>query len=116
MTIALIILGVLLAVAAAVSALGKLRRLPSVVATMHGVGVSDRGMVVLAIAELAGALGLAVGIWLSVLGVLAAAGLTLYFLGAVIAHLRVKAPAKDVAPAGIILVLAVAVLVLEFLR
>jgi DoxX-like family len=40
--------------------------------------------------KLAGALGLLVGLGLPVIGIAAATGLVLYFIGAVIAHLRAR--------------------------
>lgn len=42
--------------------------------------------------KLAGALGLLVGLGLPVIGIAAATGLVLYFIGAVIAHLRATSP------------------------
>lgn len=116
MTIALIIVATLLGLAATVSALGKLRRMPQVVETMHTVGVKDSQMPILAILEILGALGLLIGIWIPLLGVLAAAGLTLYFIGAVVAHLRVKQPMKDLAPALMLALVALLVTVLELGR
>jgi uncharacterized membrane protein YphA (DoxX/SURF4 family) len=116
MTIALIVLGALLGIAALGSGLQKIRRDARVVAVMHSVGVSDRQIPILAILEILGALGLLVGIWVPVLGIAAAIGLALYFLGAIIAHLRVKAPVKDVAPAALLFVVAIATAVLELAR
>lgn len=58
----------------------------------------------------AGALGLAAGFAVPALGTAAAAGLVLYFLGAVAAHLRVRD--FDLAGAGFFLALAVASLLL----
>ena len=43
----------------------------------------------LAACEIAGAAGLIAGIWFPRLGVAAAAGLAIYFAGAVVSHLRV---------------------------
>lgn len=116
MTIALIIVATLLGLAATVSALGKLRRMPQVVETMHTVGVKDSQIPILAILEILGALGLLIGIWIPLLGVLAAAGLTLYFIGAVVAHLRVKQPIKDLTPALMLALVALLVTVLELGR
>lgn len=115
MTIALVILATLLALAAAGSAMGKLRRVPSLVESLHSVGVSDSMMRVLALLEILGALGLLVGIWIAPIGVAAAAGLTLYFLGAVIAHIRAK-EFQGIAPAVVLFILALVTLWLEFAR
>ena len=116
MTIALVVLATLLGIAAAGSAIQKLRRDPRVVESMHSVGVTDSQIPRLAILELLGAAGLLVGIWVPLIGLAAAIGLVLYFLGAVIAHVRAKAPAKESFPALVLLVLATATLVLEVLR
>ena len=116
MTIILIALAALLGLAAAGSAMGKLRRMPQVVESMHKVGVTDAQMPMLAVLELLGALGLLVGIWVPIVGTLAAAGLTLYFLGAVVAHIRMRDSLKDMAPALLLAVVSIAVLVLELGR
>ena len=116
MSIALIVFATLLGLAATMSALGKLRRMPQVVETMHAVGVKDSQMPILAILEILGALGLVIGIWIPVLGVLAAAALTLYFAGAVVSHVRVKQPVKDLAPALVLTLVALATTILELGR
>ncbi|MFM7617540.1 MAG: DoxX family protein [Actinomycetes bacterium] len=63
-----------------------------------------------------GGLGVVVGVWMPVLGLLAALFLTLYFLGAVFAHLRIKDPLKEVAPAIVLFVVALITTVLETTR
>ena len=89
------VLVIFLAVAAIMSAMGKLRKMPQVVDTMTSVGVSSSQMRILAILEIAGGAGLLVGFAVPAIGVAAAIGLTLYFIGAVIAHASVndKVPA-----------------------
>lgn len=116
MNIVLVVLAAFAGVAATVSAAGKLRRIPQVVDTMHSVGVTDSQMPVLAVFELLGALGLLVGIWVPVLGTLAALGLTLYFAGALIAHLRAKHSLKDAGPALLLAVVSLVVLLLQLAR
>lgn len=116
MGIALIVLAALLGVAAGASALQKLRRDPAVVASMHAVGVPDSRIPVLAVLELLGVIGLIAGIWIPWLGVAASVGLSLYFLGAVLAHLRVRSSVKDAVPAVVILLIALATLALELGR
>lgn len=116
MTLALIVLGSLLGLAAIGSAAQKLRRAPSVVAAMHAVGVSDKQIPLLALLEILGAAGLLVGIWIVPIGVVAAVGLSVYFLGAVVAQLRVRSPMKDTVPAVALLLLALATTVLELAR
>ena len=116
MSIALIIVCTLLGVVAAGSAIGKLTANPKIVESMHNVGVSDSQMRILAILELLGAAGLVVGIFVPALGVAAAAGLALYFLGAVGAHFRAHHPASEWAPALVIMLLAIAATVLQLQR
>jgi DoxX-like family len=93
----------------------KLRRNEQVLATIHGtVGVPERHLPTLAGLEIAGAIGILVGLWLEPLGIAAAVGLIAYFLGAVGGHLRVgdtKNLAMPIAP----LALAVGVLALRLL-
>ncbi|MDH2902800.1 MAG: DoxX family protein [Actinomycetota bacterium] len=113
---ALIIVASILALAVLASAGGKLRKVPRVVESMTHVGVGEHQMVLLAVLEVAGGAGLLVGFAVTLLGRLASAGLVLYFLGAVSAHVRVRDEAKALAPAATLLTLAVATLVLEVLR
>ncbi len=113
MFIALVVATVLLAGICVQSASMKLRRNEQVLAVIHGtVGVPERHLPVLAALEFVGAVGILVGLWLEPLGVLAAAGLVAYFLGAVGGHLRVR-DTKNLAMPLPPLVLAVAVLVLR---
>ena len=116
MSVVLIIVAALLGAAAAGSGIQKLRRDPKVMESMSGVGVGAKQVPVLALLELLGALGLLVGIWVAWIGLAAAIGLVLYFLGAIVAHVRVKTPAKDYAPVLIILLLAVVTVALEAVR
>ncbi|MCX6432689.1 MAG: DoxX family protein [Actinobacteria bacterium] len=116
MPVALIVLATLLGLAAAGSAFGKLKRVPSVVASMHAVGVSDGQMRILATLELLGAAGLLVGIWVPFLGIAAAICLALYFLGAVIAHVRSAEPAKTAVAPVLLMILAIATAALELAR
>jgi hypothetical protein len=111
--IALVVVTALLAVICLNSAAMKLRRNEQVLAVIHGtVGVPERHLPVLAALEIAGAAGILLGLWLEPLGVLAAAGLVAYFVGAVGGHLRVRDTRNLVMPVPP-LVLAVVVLVLR---
>lgn len=78
---------------------------------MAKAGVPESLMTLLGILKAAGAVGLLVGIGLPLIGAVAAIGLTLFFIGAVITHLR----AQDYAlgPATLFLLLAVGALVLR---
>ena len=116
MTIALVVLSALLGVAAAGSGVQKLRRDPRVMESMLSVGVASGQVPLLAALEILGALGLVVGIWVPWIGTAAAIGLALYFLGAVVAHLRVRAASKETAPALILAALAIVVVLLEWVR
>ena len=103
-----IISAILLAV---VSGLGKLRRNPYIVKTVHDVvGVPMRLFPLLAGIEFAAAAGLLLGIRWPPLGVAAAGGMTLYFLGAIYAHVRVN-DTKGSGPAFQMLCLAAAALI-----
>jgi sorbitol-specific phosphotransferase system component IIC len=115
MFIAAAVLAVLTALMATFSASLKLRRDPRVVESIQGtVGVPATWFPWLAAAELAGAAGLLVGLAWAPLGIAAAAGLVAYFVGAIIAHLRVKDMAGLGAPV-VPLVLSIASLVTRVL-
>ena len=112
MFIALVIASVLIAAMCASSASLKLRKDERSVAVISGtVGVPLRFFPVLAALELAGAAGVLIGLWLEPLGV-AAAGLVVYFVGAVVGHLRVG-DTKGLTMPLLPLVLSVAVLALR---
>jgi uncharacterized membrane protein YphA (DoxX/SURF4 family) len=93
------IMAVVLAAIAIVSAMGKLRKMPQVIESMTHVGVKPNQIPLLAYLEIAGALGLLIGIAYPLLALVSAGALMLYFLGAVVAHLRMKDKFKDFAPA-----------------
>lgn len=111
MFIATAIVSSLLALAVAGSAGGKLTRQPMVVDMLTGLGVPASWLPRLAATELAGGIGVLVGLAVTWIGVPAAVGLILYFLGAVLTHVR----AHDNAIAAPLLLagLTVAVLVLR---
>jgi uncharacterized membrane protein YphA (DoxX/SURF4 family) len=97
------------------SGIGKIRRDPRQVKVVHEtVGVPLDYFPALAGCEFAGAVGLVVGIWSPLTGILAGSGLVLYFTGAVVAHLRVG-DIKGIGPAAFMLVLAAGVLTLRVL-
>lgn len=113
MFIALVIATALLALIAVNSAVMKLRQNEQVVAVIGGtVGVPAPYFPVLAALEIAGAFGIVAGLWIEPLGIAAAAGLTAYFIGAVIGHLRVR-DTKHLAMPLVPLALSIAVLVLR---
>jgi uncharacterized membrane protein YphA (DoxX/SURF4 family) len=94
-----------------VSAGGKLVRAEFQMATLRKVGVADKMVPWLAVAEIAGGVGLLVGLWCWPIAVAAAVGLVLYFLGAVLAHLRVRD--WNIGSGAVMLAIAIAVLVLR---
>ena len=95
------------------SAVMKLRRSAQVVALIHEtVGIPLRFLPALAALEIAGAVGILVGLWVRPIGLAAAVGLTAYFIGAVIGHLRVR-DTKNLAMPLPPLVLALTVLALR---
>ena len=67
-------------------------------------------LVLTAACEFAGAAGLIIGIWWAPLGIAAAIGVVLYFVGAVGAHLR-KNDFKSAPNPGVLLIVAAAALV-----
>ena len=116
MPVLLIIVGTLLCVAVTISAIGKLRGMPQVVAQLTHVGLTPGQIRALGFVMLLGVAGIIVGIWVPMIGVLASLGLALYFAGGVIAHLRVKDPLKDAAPALGLGVISLVLLVLQLGR
>jgi DoxX-like family len=110
-----LVMTVLVALMVAFSGLGKIRRDPRQVKVIHEtVGVPLKYLPLLAVCEFAGALGLVAGIWWPALGVAAAIGLILYFVGAIVSHLRVG-DIKGMGPAVFMLVLAAGALAVRVL-
>jgi hypothetical protein len=113
MFIVIVIVTVLLAAMAAGSAVKKLQKDEQVRTIIGGtVGVPERHFPLLAALELAGAAGILIGLWLAPLGIAAAAGLVLYFVAALIGHLRVG-DTKNLAMPLPPLVVAIAVFALR---
>jgi hypothetical protein len=114
MFIAYVVVAVVFGLANVNSAVAKIRGVPRVVGVLRAAGVPSSWFVPLALLNLAGAIGLWIGIAWRPLGIAAATGLVLYFAGAVVAHLRVKdfknapVPAVLLAFAALTLVPAIA--------
>ena len=114
MFIAYAVVAVVFGLANVNSAVAKLRGVERVVGVLTAAGVPSSWFVPLALLNLAGAIGLWIGIAWRPLGIAAATGLVLYFAGAVITHVRVKdfknvpVPAALLAVAALTLALAVA--------
>jgi len=110
------VLTVLLAIIVIGSAMGKFRKAPQVMATMTHVGLNPQQIIILAIVEVLGGLGLLIGFASKTLGVLSAIGLSFYFVGAVIAHIRKRDKIKELAAPLVILVIALVTTWLQFNR
>jgi DoxX-like family len=106
-----VIVTVLTAAANAAAAGFDFARHPQVLANMTMLGISRSWLFPLGALKAAGALGLLVGIGVPPLGVAAAVGLVLFFVGAVTTHLRAHAAARSYAYPGAFLLLAVGSLV-----
>jgi hypothetical protein len=116
MAIAYLVVTVLVAAMTIFSGVGKLRSDPSIVKVIHETcGVPMRYFPFLAACEVAGAAGVVLGICWPVLGLAAAGGLILYFLGAVVSHLRVG-DIRGIGPAAFLFSLSVAALVLRLFQ
>jgi hypothetical protein len=103
----------LFAAMVAFSGLGKIRRDPRIVHVIHEViGLPLKYFSLLAACELAGALGLVLGIWWPSMGVAASIGLVLYFVGATVSHLRVG-DVKGLGPAVFMLAVAAGALAMR---
>ena len=97
------------------SGVGKIRRDLLPVRVIHEtVGVPLKYFALLAACEFAGALGLVIGIWWRPIGIAAGIGLVLYFVGAIVSHLRVG-DVKGIGSAAFMLVLAAGALALRVL-
>jgi uncharacterized membrane protein YphA (DoxX/SURF4 family) len=95
------------------SGVGKLRHDARQVKVIHEtVGVPLKYFPLLAACEFAGGVGLLVGIWWWLAGIAGGIGLVVYFVGAVISHLRVG-DFKGIGSAVFMLVLAAAALALR---
>lgn len=94
--------------------IGKLRRGAHLVQVIQTVGFPLKYLPWLAACEFAGGAGLVAGIWWPLIGIAAAIGLVLYFLGAIVSHLRVG-DVKGIGAAAFLCIFAVAALTLRVL-
>jgi hypothetical protein len=108
---AYLIVTILAAAANIFSAACDFVRYEKVSIAMAKAGVPESWMTTLGILKAVGALGLLVGIRVPVIGVAAALGLILFFVGAIITHLRGRD--YSLGPAMAFLLLAVAALVMR---
>ncbi|SMQ58644.1 DoxX family protein [Agreia sp. VKM Ac-1783] len=114
MLVASIVVSALLAFAVGGSGFNKLIKHETVMKAMDVVRVSRDRVWMLGVVEIAAALGLVAGIFWWPIGVAAAIGVIVYFMGAVVAHLRVSDTQGLGAPA-VLLLAGVASLVLRLL-
>ena len=108
---ATVVVSVLLALAAIGSAMGKLTKNPKIVESMDTLHVPMSWLPPLAAAEIAGGVGLLVGLKVAPLGIAAAIGLVAYFVGAVATHLKAKD--KNIAAPLVLMVVSFAALILR---
>ncbi|BBX65176.1 membrane protein [Mycobacterium saskatchewanense] len=113
MFIATLVIGIILGALLLFSAYGKLTRNAEQVKTITDVGFPPNYIWALALCEIAGALGVLIGLYWYPIGVAAAIGVILYFVFAVAAHLRVREYA--VQAAAMMLALGLIYLVLRLL-
>lgn len=112
MSVAYVIVTVITIIANATIAVADLRRAKFVLANSAEVGVPQSWLPLLATLKAAGAAGLLIGLFgVHALGIAAAIGLTLFFTGALIAHVRARV-LYNVAYPGTYWLLAITTLVL----
>lgn len=104
---AYVVAAVVFGLAVTGTAIAKIRKLERVTAGLTAAGVPSSWFVPLGLLNLAGALGLWIGIAWRPLGIAAATGLVLYFAGAVITHLRIRDTAGLPMPAALLALAAV---------
>jgi type III secretory pathway component EscS len=85
-------------------------RFKQILINMVRVGVPESWITILGILKAAGALGLLIGIGVPPIGVAAAIGLVLFFIGAIITHLRARDYSFGLAVVFLVLVVAALVL------
>jgi hypothetical protein len=110
---AYVVVAVLAAAANTYIAINDFMRADWLLANMTKVGVPRSWLYPLGVLKAVGAIGLLVGIGVTLIGVAAAVGLVLFFVGAVITHIRAHAEASSYAYPGTFLLLAVGSLVLR---
>ncbi|MFD4352520.1 DoxX family protein [Nocardia sp. NPDC058519] len=100
------VVAVLMSVVLLASAGAKFTRPKRLVDQMSTLGLPYRMLPLLGVAQIAGAGGLVIGLWWGPLGIAAAVGLALYFIGAVATHLRVS-DYQGTLPAAVLAIVAI---------
>ncbi|CAA9560622.1 MAG: hypothetical protein AVDCRST_MAG87-1553 [uncultured Thermomicrobiales bacterium] len=111
MYVASVTVSILLALVLLASGVMKVRRAPAVVANLRMVGVAERVIPGLGALEIAAALGLLLGLFWWPIGLAAGVGAVIYFVGAIVTHLRARDNAIGPA-AGMLLICATAPLLM----
>jgi hypothetical protein len=109
---AYITVAILVAAANIYAATNDFRRPKWLLHNMSTLGVPESSLPILGMLKAAGAAGLLIGIGVPLIGIAAAAGLVVFFIGAVIAHLRAHDYSLGRGVPVVLLLLAVAALVL----
>lgn len=104
MFIAALIVSVLLGLAFLGAGVAKLRPAEPVTGTLETLGVTPGLQRVIGALEVLGGIGLAVGLWLEPLGLLAAIGLVAMMAGAILYHVKAKDSIKNSVGAIVLLV------------
>ena len=102
-----IVLATLLILVCVGSAMMDFRQPEHLVESMKKLSIPASRLPLFGIIKILGAAGLAIGFQRTQLGVLAGAGLSIYFAIATLAHTRIKDTAKDTAPAFVLFVISV---------
>ena len=108
---AYIVVTIMAAAANGFSATLDFIRFKQILTNMARVGVPESWITILGTLKAAGAVGLLVGIGVPLIGTAAAVGLVLFFVGAIVTHLRARDYSFGLA--AVFLLLAVAALVLR---
>ena len=103
-----------LAIMLVTTAIGKLTQRPQVVVSLSAAGVRPEHYLPLASLEILAAIGLVLSLWWPWVGIAAAIGVVVYFIGAVSAHVRMGD--RNLTGAGGFLALGAIVLILQLLR
>jgi DoxX-like protein len=113
MFVAYVIVTLLAAAINLYAATNDFRRPDWLLGNMNKLGVRESSLPVLGILKAAGALGLLIGFRVPLIGIASAVGLTLFFIGAVITHLRARDYSLGNGVPVIFLAVVIAALVLE---
>lgn len=95
MDVIFVVISIVLSVMLAGAAAADLVRHRKIAVNMAQVGVPESWMMMLGVLKAAGAAGLLVGILVPPIGVAAATGVVLYFVGAIVVHVRAHAYAAS---------------------